>query len=165
MVIAYTIGVALMLAAFYFTPSSLPWLQWLTVFMIGFFLYGPQMLIGLCGAELVRSCPHFFCSSRSMWEVKRGKIWETGSVKMRVSCPVHVSVIEREAGVEGRERGGGWRKIVCGHVSSRSRFKGIQGERCGSFNHCHIYLGSRRWASDWTSYVQGSGTFLQPSLV
>eukprot|EP00884_Botryococcus_braunii_P006797 jgi/Botrbrau1/16118/Bobra.7_2s0080.2 len=52
-VIAYTIGVAAMLAAFYFTPSSLPWLQWLTVFMIGFFLYGPQMLIGLCGAELV----------------------------------------------------------------------------------------------------------------
>lgn len=69
-VIAYTIGVAAMLAAFYFTPSSLPWLQWLTVFMIGFFLYGPQMLIGLCGAELVRQVAppfplpleaHFIC--------------------------------------------------------------------------------------------------------
>ena len=24
-----------------------------TVFMVGFFLYGPQMLIGLCGAEIV----------------------------------------------------------------------------------------------------------------
>jgi len=31
----------------------LGWLQWFTVFMIGFFLYGPQMLVGLCGAELV----------------------------------------------------------------------------------------------------------------
>ena len=50
---AYTVGVAAMLAAFYFTPGDVTWLQWLTVFMIGFFLYGPQMLIGLCGAELV----------------------------------------------------------------------------------------------------------------
>ena len=52
-VIAYTVGVAAMLGAFYLTPSSMPVLQWITVFMIGFFLYGPQMLIGLCGAELV----------------------------------------------------------------------------------------------------------------
>lgn len=50
----YMVGVAAMLAAFYFTPSSMPQLQWATVFMIGFFLYGPQMLIGLCGAELAR---------------------------------------------------------------------------------------------------------------
>ena len=42
-----------MLMAFWSVPASLPWLQWVTVFMIGFFLYGPQMLIGLCGAELV----------------------------------------------------------------------------------------------------------------
>lgn len=34
-------------------PSSLWYAQWGIVFMIGFFLYGPQMLIGLCGAELV----------------------------------------------------------------------------------------------------------------
>jgi OPA family sugar phosphate sensor protein UhpC-like MFS transporter len=53
-VIAYTIGIAAMLAAFAATPASLGWLQWFTVFMIGFFLYGPQMMIGLCGAELVR---------------------------------------------------------------------------------------------------------------
>jgi sugar phosphate permease len=53
-VIGYTVGIAAMLAAFAATPSSLGWLQWLTVFMIGFFLYGPQMMIGLCGAELVR---------------------------------------------------------------------------------------------------------------
>lgn len=50
---AYTVGVAAMLATFYFTPAGITWLQWLIVFMIGFFLYGPQMLIGLCGAELV----------------------------------------------------------------------------------------------------------------
>ena len=50
---AYTVGVAAMLLAFYMAPVGVVWLQWLTVFMIGFFLYGPQMLIGLCGAELV----------------------------------------------------------------------------------------------------------------
>jgi MFS transporter, OPA family, sugar phosphate sensor protein UhpC len=53
-VIAYTIGIAAMLAAFAATPASMGGLQWFTVFMIGFFLYGPQMMIGLCGAELVR---------------------------------------------------------------------------------------------------------------
>lgn len=50
---AYTVGVAAMLVAFWATPASMAWAQWVSVFMIGFFLYGPQMLIGLCGAELV----------------------------------------------------------------------------------------------------------------
>lgn len=58
----YTVGIAACLAAFYFTPASWPAVQWVTVFLIGFFLYGPQMLIGLCGAELVRSCPSCFQS-------------------------------------------------------------------------------------------------------
>lgn len=52
-VMAYTVGVAISLLAFAATPASAGWLQWITVFLIGFFLYGPQMLIGLCGAELV----------------------------------------------------------------------------------------------------------------
>ena len=49
----YTVGVAIALACFRVLPASLGTLQWVNVFMIGFFLYGPQMLIGLCGAELV----------------------------------------------------------------------------------------------------------------
>lgn len=53
-VIAYTAGIAAMLLAFAATPAHMGALQWATVFMIGFFLYGPQMMIGLCGAELVR---------------------------------------------------------------------------------------------------------------
>ena len=52
-VMAYTVGIAACLAAFYFTPAAWTVVQWTTVFFIGFFLYGPQMLIGLCGAELV----------------------------------------------------------------------------------------------------------------
>lgn len=42
----YTVGVALSLMAFVAVPTSASALQWFTVFMIGFFLYGPQMLIG-----------------------------------------------------------------------------------------------------------------------
>lgn len=42
-VIAYTFGIAAMLVAFAATPASAAGLQWLTVFMIGFFLYGPQV--------------------------------------------------------------------------------------------------------------------------
>jgi len=52
-VMVYTVGIAASLACFQLIPGSMPWLQWANVFMIGFFLYGPQMLIGLCGAELV----------------------------------------------------------------------------------------------------------------
>jgi len=50
---AYTVGIALSLCTFQACPAAAPALQWFNVFMIGFFLYGPQMLIGLCGAELV----------------------------------------------------------------------------------------------------------------
>lgn len=49
---AYVIGMALSLMAVQANPSSDAASQWLNVFMVGFFLYGPQ-LIGLCGAELV----------------------------------------------------------------------------------------------------------------
>lgn len=51
---AYTVGIALALGVFWSLPNNAAWwLQWACVFFIGFFLYGPQMLIGLCGAELV----------------------------------------------------------------------------------------------------------------
>ena len=52
-VMVYTVGIALSLLCFQAVPGNLPWLQWANVFLIGFFIYGPQMLIGLCGAELV----------------------------------------------------------------------------------------------------------------
>ncbi|OUS42055.1 MFS family transporter: hexose phosphate [Ostreococcus tauri] len=52
-VICYLFGVAAMLLAFRAVPSGFATLQAVIVFMIGFFLYGPQMLIGLCGAEIV----------------------------------------------------------------------------------------------------------------
>ena len=64
-VMAYTVGIAACLAAFYFTPASWTVVQWTTVFFIGFFLYGPQMLIGLCGAELV--CDPCMTSADLRW--------------------------------------------------------------------------------------------------
>lgn len=51
-VITYAIGTALALAGFWACPNQ-PTAQWLAVATVGFFLYGPQMLIGLCGAEVV----------------------------------------------------------------------------------------------------------------
>jgi len=52
-VMAYLVGVAFMLLSFRAIPAGHPVIQAIIVFMIGFFLYGPQMLIGLCGAEIV----------------------------------------------------------------------------------------------------------------
>lgn len=51
-VMTYILGTAVMLTAFRAAPN-VAWLQWLLVAGCGFFLYGPQMLIGLCGAETV----------------------------------------------------------------------------------------------------------------
>ena len=52
MAIAYTLLTAVFLFGFYVSPD-ISWLQWLLVAGVGFSLYGPQMLIGLCGAEAV----------------------------------------------------------------------------------------------------------------
>lgn len=52
-IILWMMGVMASLAAFYYVPASLRYLSWLTVFCIGFFIYGPQMLVGLAGAEIV----------------------------------------------------------------------------------------------------------------
>ena len=51
---AYTAGLAASLLLFQsLPPGTAPLLQWLSVAAIGFCIYGPQMLVGLCGAELV----------------------------------------------------------------------------------------------------------------
>ena len=50
---AYAFLTAVLLGAFWAAPN-VAWMQWLIVAAVGFALYGPQMLIGLCGAEVVR---------------------------------------------------------------------------------------------------------------
>ena len=53
-VIAYSVLTAACIGAFWAAPASTPpALLWLVVAAVGFSLYGPQMLIGLCGAEAV----------------------------------------------------------------------------------------------------------------
>lgn len=50
---AYTVGMAAALLALQATPAGAQTLQWLAIAALGFTIYGPQMLIGLSGAELV----------------------------------------------------------------------------------------------------------------
>jgi sugar phosphate permease len=49
----YLLGVAAALTALWWAPAASWQAQWISIFMVGFFLYGPQMLIGLMGAEVV----------------------------------------------------------------------------------------------------------------
>jgi MFS transporter, OPA family, sugar phosphate sensor protein UhpC len=49
---AYTVGTLLAISAFWVMPN-VAWMQWLVVALVGAMLYGPQMLVGLCGAETV----------------------------------------------------------------------------------------------------------------
>jgi sugar phosphate permease len=50
---AYTVGMAAALLALQATPAGATTLQWVAIAVLGFTIYGPQMLIGLSGAELV----------------------------------------------------------------------------------------------------------------
>jgi sugar phosphate permease len=50
---AYTVGMAAALLALQATPAGATTLQWIAIAALGFTIYGPQMLIGLSGAELV----------------------------------------------------------------------------------------------------------------
>lgn len=50
-VLGYGILTALALLAFSVCPNQ-PAIQWASIAAVGFGLYGPQMLIGLCGAEV-----------------------------------------------------------------------------------------------------------------
>lgn len=52
-VMAYTVGMAAALLALQATPAGAQTLQWVAIAALGFTIYGPQMLIGLSGAELV----------------------------------------------------------------------------------------------------------------
>ncbi|KAI8464482.1 MAG: hexose-phosphate transporter, major isoform [Monoraphidium minutum] len=52
-VMLYTAGMAAMLLALQAVPASAKALQWIVIAGLGFTIYGPQMLIGLSGAELV----------------------------------------------------------------------------------------------------------------
>jgi sugar phosphate permease len=49
----YTLGIAACLLGLQAVPASATALQWVTIAGLGFCIYGPQMLIGLSGAELV----------------------------------------------------------------------------------------------------------------
>ena len=51
-VMSYTVALALCIVAFWQAPN-VAWIQWIAVAAVGASLYGPQMLIGLCGAETV----------------------------------------------------------------------------------------------------------------
>jgi MFS transporter, OPA family, sugar phosphate sensor protein UhpC len=53
-VLAYGLFTALALLAFSACPNN-PAMQWASIAAVGFGLYGPQMLIGLCGAEVCTS--------------------------------------------------------------------------------------------------------------
>lgn len=52
-IILWLIGVMASVCGLWFVPVAWRYMNWLAVFAIGFFIYGPQMLVGLAGAEIV----------------------------------------------------------------------------------------------------------------
>ena len=63
---AYTVGIALALLSFKYVPASAAALQWANVFMIGFFLYGPQVRwaggMCVCAHACVHVCVQCVCA-------------------------------------------------------------------------------------------------------
>lgn len=52
-IILWLVGVMASVCGLWFVPVAWRYVNWLAVFSIGFFIYGPQMLVGLAGAEIV----------------------------------------------------------------------------------------------------------------
>lgn len=52
-IIAWLLGVIASVIGLWYVPVAWRYVNWLIVFAIGFFVYGPQMLVGLAGAEIV----------------------------------------------------------------------------------------------------------------
>ena len=52
-IILWLFGVMASVASLWFVPVAWRYANWFAVFCIGFFIYGPQMLVGLAGAEIV----------------------------------------------------------------------------------------------------------------
>jgi MFS transporter, OPA family, sugar phosphate sensor protein UhpC len=50
--ILFSMGIFLSIALFWMIPAGFPWLDSLLIFMIGFSIFGPQMMIGMAAAEL-----------------------------------------------------------------------------------------------------------------
>ncbi|CAG9466735.1 unnamed protein product [Pedinophyceae sp. YPF-701] len=50
--LAYTVALAGAMVLFAKVPVEVAWMQWGAVFLVGFALYGPQMLMGLAGSEV-----------------------------------------------------------------------------------------------------------------
>lgn len=52
-IVLWLAGVMASVTSLWFVPVAWRYANWLSVFCIGFFIYGPQMLVGLAGAEIV----------------------------------------------------------------------------------------------------------------
>ncbi len=50
--VLFSLGVIFAVAALWFSPAGMPTLDFAILFMIGFLIFGPQMLIGMAAAEL-----------------------------------------------------------------------------------------------------------------
>jgi MFS transporter, OPA family, sugar phosphate sensor protein UhpC len=50
--VIFALGMLISVLAFWFIPEGYPWLDSSAIFMIGFMVFGPQMLIGVAAAEL-----------------------------------------------------------------------------------------------------------------
>lgn len=125
MVMAYTVGCAVMLAAFKASPNVAA-LQWLLVAGVGFMLYGPQMLVGLCGAETVArpavsACQGFlgwisYLGNPPLGSPVRQEEWGSRSLGKRVRGSRRS--ISGDKGIRYKRREGGLVEPSCGSVLS-----------------------------------------------
>lgn len=50
--VIFTLATAASIFFFWYLPNGYPWLDFVAIFMIGFAIFGPQMMIGIAAAEL-----------------------------------------------------------------------------------------------------------------
>jgi len=50
--VIFAVGMFITITIFWFTPPNYPWIDSISMFLVGFMIFGPQMMIGLVAAEL-----------------------------------------------------------------------------------------------------------------
>ena len=83
-VMAFSAATVAALAGFWVCPN-VAWMQWGCVALVGFALYGPQMLIGLCGAEAVSPPSVSACQGFLGWIAYLGTPPGSASAQSRVA--------------------------------------------------------------------------------
>lgn len=116
-VIGFTVALTAALFGFWKCPN-IAWMQWLSIASVGAALYGPQMIIGLCGAEVVSksgvsSAQGFLgwvsylgaaCAGVPISAIVQQRGWDAYFLALLASCAIVLALLAPTLNLKSREQ-------------------------------------------------------------